>query len=327
MKKSIMNFGLMILLACLVIPGNGGSSEKLTKVIVGSTIGNETVFPYHLAVSNGYFEKEGLNIEVKKFINGPNVMMSMANGELDMCIATGFPPILQAAAQGVDVKILLSMIKGCAPVVAAAHIKNFKDLDGKVVGTPGLGSVHNTLLSIAEKKYGIKFKKVIHGKVTDLPIFLEKGEIDAFTNWEWYAADAVYRVKGAHYVLRWPVIENSECVAMGAYSKFYQENQETVKKFLRAYLRGVKFYIENRRNMPALLAKMFNQHEEVVRMSMENMAVEDPDINIPSVKLMVEDSLATGRIKKEAVPDIDAFLKKYIDQTLLKGLKQEVGLK
>lgn len=290
-------------------------------------MGNETIFPYHLAVGNGYFEKEGLNIETKKYINGPSVMMSMANGELDVCIATGFPPILQAAAQGVDVKVLLSMIKGCAPVVAGAHIKTFKDLDGKVVATPGLGSVHNTLLSIAAKKYGIKFKKVIHGKLTDLPIFLEKGEIDAFTSWEWSAADTVYRVKGAHYVLKWPVIENSECVAMGAYGKFYQENHETVKKFVRAYLRGVKFYIENRKNMPAVLGKMFNQQEDVIRMAIENMAVEDPDINIPSVKLMVEDSIDTGRIKKEAVPDIDAFLKKYIDQTFLKQLKQEVGLK
>jgi NitT/TauT family transport system substrate-binding protein len=317
----------MILLMILVIPLNGYTAERGTKLIVGTTMSNETLFPYHLALKNGYFEKEGLSIEIKTYINGPAVMMSMANGELNVCIGTGFPPMLQAAAQGVDAKILLSMMKGSAPVVAGAHIKTFKDLDGKVIGTPGLGTLQNTLLSIDAKEYEIKFKKILHGKITDLPVFLEKGEIDAFSSWEWVAAETVYRVKGAHYVLKWPVVKNAECIAMGADAKFCRENPDAVKKFMRAYLRGVKFYIENKKDMPAILGKMFNQHEEVVRMAMENDAVEDPDINIPSVKLMVEDALEAGRIKKEAVPDIDAFLKKYIDQTYLKELKQEVGLK
>jgi NitT/TauT family transport system substrate-binding protein len=327
MKKSVFYLGLMILLMILVIPLSGYTAEKVTKVIGGVTMSNETLFPYHLALKNGYFEKEGLTVELKTFINGPSVMMSMANGELDICVGIGFPPMLQAAAQGVDSKILLSMMKGSAPVVAGAHIKTFKDLDGKVVGTPGLGTTQNTLLSINAKEYGIKFKKILHGKITDLPVFLEKGEIDAFTSWEWVAAETVYRVKGAHYVLKWPVIKNSECIAMGAYGKFYNQNPDLVKKFMRAYLRGVKFYIENKKDMPAILGKMFNQREEVVRMAMENDVVEAPDINIPAVKLMAEDAIEAGRIKKEAVPDIDAFLKKYIDQSFLKELKEEVGLK
>jgi len=327
MKKWILCLGLLVSLVSLVVAENGYAAEKTTKVIGGVTMSNETLFPYHLALKNGYFEKEGLTIELKTFINGPSVMMSMANGELDVCVGIGFPPMLQAAAQGVDSKILLSMMKGSAPVVAGAHIKTFKDLDGKVVGTPGLGTTQNTLLNINAKEFGIKFKKVVHAKITDLPVFLEKGEIDGFISWEWVAAETVYRLKGAHYVLKWPVIKNSECIAMGAYGKFYNQNPDLVKKFMRAYLRGVKFYSDNRKDMPTLLAKMFNRPEEVVKMAMENDVVEAPDINIPSVKLMVEDALESGRIKKEAVPDIDAFLKKYIDQSFLEGLKQEVGLK
>ena len=95
----------------------------------------------------------------------------------------------------------------------------------------------------------------------------------------------------------------------------------------RAYLRGVKLFIENQKDMPALLKKMFNQPEEVTRMGLETHSMEDPDINILSLKIMVGDALGSGRIKKEAVPDIDEFLKKYIDQSFLKELKPEVGLK
>ena len=81
----------MISLMILVIPLNGDTAEKVTKLIVGVTMSNETLFPYHLAMKNGYFEKEGLTIELKTYINGPAVMMSMANGELNVCIGMGFP--------------------------------------------------------------------------------------------------------------------------------------------------------------------------------------------------------------------------------------------
>jgi NitT/TauT family transport system substrate-binding protein len=327
MKKWILCLSLLVSFVSLVVAGNGYTAEK-TKLVVGTTIGNESIYPFHLAVKNGYFEQEGVVLEMKSFVSGPSMMMSLSNGELNLNIATGYPGMLQAAAQGVDAKILLSMAKGASPVVASAKIKSFKDLDDKVIGTPGLGTLQHTLLSLAIKKYGIKPKKIIHGKVTDLPIFLEKGEIDAFSAWEWVAADAVYRAKGAaHYVLKWPVVENAECIAMGGYGKYIQEHPDVVKRFMRAYLRGVKYAIDNKKDMPPLLAKMFDRPEEMLRMALENMTVEDPDINLPSVKIMVEDAIDGGRIKKEAVPDIDAFMKKIIDQTMLKGLKQEVGLK
>ncbi len=328
MKKFIFCSGLiMMLFLSLIVFQNADAADKATKLIVGTTMGNESMFPFHLALKNGYFDKEGLTLEMKTFVSGPSMMMSMANGELNVNIGTGYPGMLQAAAQGVDLKILLSMMKGSAPVVAGAQIKSFKDLNDKVVATPGVGTLQHTLLSLAAKKYGVKFKKIIHGKLTDLPIFLEKGEIDGFTCWEWVAADAVYRVKGAHYVLHWPVVENAECIAMGSYGKFYRENPEAVKRFMRAYLKGVKFAIENQKDMPATLSKMFDRPEAMLKMALENFTVVNPDINVPSVKLMVEDAIEGGRIKKDAISNIDAFLAKYIDQTLLKGLKSEVGLK
>jgi len=327
MKKLIIFLGLLMVILTLIVPQKGSTAEKAEKVILGNLTADETMFAFYLAVKNGYFEKEGIVIEKRTFVNGPSLMMAMANGELNMGISAGFPPLLQAAAQGVDFKTLLSMTKGSCPVIAAAHIKDFKDLNDKVVGDTGLGTLQNTMLSIAVKKYGIKFKKLIHAKVTDLPVFLEKGEIDGFSSWEWVAADTVYRVKGAHYVLKWPVIDNPECNAMTAYGKFYRENPDVVKRFMRAYLRGVKFYKENRKDLPSLLAEMYSRPKEMIQMALENLSVEDPNINLPSVKLMLEDALEAGRIKKEAVPDIDAFLKSFIDKTFLKEVRQEVGLK
>ena len=100
MKKSVFYLGLMILLMILVIPLNGYTAEKVTKVIGGVTMSNETLFPYHLALKNGYFEKEGLTVELKTFINGPSVMMSMANGELDICVGTRISTYVTGGSSG-----------------------------------------------------------------------------------------------------------------------------------------------------------------------------------------------------------------------------------
>lgn len=74
------------------------------------------------------------------------------------------------------------------------------------MGTPCLDTIQNTTLSIAAEKDRIKFKNLLHAKIIGLSVVLEKSEIDGFMGYEWIAADTVKRVKGAHYVLKHPVI-------------------------------------------------------------------------------------------------------------------------
>ena len=61
-------------------------------------------------------------------------------------------------------------------------------------------------------------------------------------------------------------------------------------------------------------------------MALEAATVNKPDVDFSSVKFAVQDAINTGKIKKEAVPDIDPFLNKYIDQSVLREIKKEVGL-
>jgi NitT/TauT family transport system substrate-binding protein len=234
--------------------------------------------------------------------------------------------VLQAVSQGADAKIVASDLKNNAPVVAGGHIKTFKDLDGKTMGTPGLGTIQNTMLNMAAEKYGIKFKKLLHGKITDLAVFLEKGEIDGLTGWEWIAADTANRVKGAHYVLVHPVIKDAESCGTVFYGKLYRENPDVVKRFMRAWLKGVKYFNENRAEAMAFMTKAISRPGKVAEMALEAATINKPDVDFTSVKFAVQDAINTGKIKKEIVPDIDQFINKHIDQTVLRELKKEVGL-
>ena len=325
MKKMVLFFFLLSFSAICFLPGQGVAAEKI-KLTLARMTATETLLPLDLAVSKGFFDQEGITLEQKTFINGPTLMMAMANGELSLGAGVGFTPVFQAVSQGAEAKILASDLKNNAPVIAAAHIKTFKDLDGKTVGTPGLGTIQNTMLNIAAEKHGIKFKKLLHGKITDLAVFLEKGEIDAFTGWEWLLADTANRVKGAHYVLVHPVIKDAESCGTVFYGKLYRENQDVARRYMRAWLKGLKYFNENRAESTAFMSKAINRPEKVAQMALEAATINKPDIDFPSVKFAVQDAINTGKIKKEAVPDIDKFLNSHIDESLLKELKKEVGL-
>jgi NitT/TauT family transport system substrate-binding protein len=325
MKKLVIFWVLFGFLASLMIAGNGMAADKI-KLTLARMTATEILLPLDLALNKGYFDQEGITLEQKTFINGPTLMLAMANGELSVGAGVGFTPVLQAVSQGADAKIVASDLKNNAPVVAGGHIKTFKDLDGKTMGTPGLGTIQNTMLNMAAEKYGIKFKKLLHGKITDLAVFLEKGEIDGFTGWEWILADSVNRVKGAHYVLVHPVIKDAESCGTVFYGKLYRENPDVVKRFMRAWLKGVKYFNENRSEAMAFMTKEINRPQKVAEMALEAATVNKPDVDFSSVKFAVQDAINTGKIKKEVVPDIDQFINKYIDQTFLKELKKEVGL-
>ena len=325
MKKRMILFGLIAFGAGLMNSVDGMAAEKI-KLTLARMTATEILLPLDLALSKGYFDQEGITIEQKTFINGPTLMMAMANGELSLGAGVGFTPVLQAVSQGVDAMIVASDLKNNAPVVAGGHIKTFKDLDGKTVGTPGLGTIQNTMLGMAAEKYGIKFKKLLHGKITDLAVFLEKGEIDGLTGWEWIAADTVNRVKGAHYVLVHPVIEDAESCGTVFYGKVYRENPDVVKRYMRAWLKGVKYFNENRAEAMAFMTKAISRPGKVAEMALEAATINKPDVDFSSVKFAVQDAINTGKIKKEVIPDIDKFINKYIDQSVLKELKKEVGL-
>lgn len=295
--------------------------SQTIEINVGDITGGEVPYAqFHIAMEKGYFEEEGIKVNKKIFASGPNMMLSLANGEIDVAMA-GSAPLLQAASQGTDMKIISSITKDNAPIIARKEIKTFEELDGKVVGTPGIGTVQNTMLNLAAEKAGIKFGKLVHGKITDLSVFLEKGEIDAFIGWEWIAANTVYS-KGANYVMKKPVLENAESCLIAVRGDLAKENPELVGKISRVYVKAAKFIEENPDEAIKIMAGVIKQPEEMVKMAFEAVSVTDPAINVESVKWQVEDAIKTGKIDKKAVENVDAFISQYIDTSIVEKAKQ-----
>ena len=184
-----------------------------------------------------------------------------------------------------------------------------------------------TLSAKTGKTQGIKFQRV-PGKITDIAVMLDRGEVDAFIGWEPASAAAISKAKDAHYVAQLPPIANAESLALVFQPKFARENPDLMVRFLRATLRGMNYIkINSRDNVAELLAKKMNDPgaKPVVAMALGSVAVTDPRLDMPSARIILQTISEQGKIPKELVTDVDAWLGKYLDYSFLQ--KAEASLK
>lgn len=273
-----------------------------------------------LALEKAYFAEEGLDIKRSVYPNGPAVMQHMASGELDVGMAATFV-ILTAKAQGVPLTIVMSLAKDNAPLAVRKDIKTFKNLDGKRIGTPGLGTVHDINLNFIEKTHGVTTRHV-YGKITDLLTFFEKGEIDGLVGWEPVVGEAVYRL-GAQYLAK-SMRPGSESQALAVMTNFAKEKPDTVVKLIRAYLKGIRYFERNFDDTVQIVARRLQKPPDLIRLAFGQVTVNKPYVERASTREAVEIALQQGKIRKEAVPDVEKFVEGTIDESFLR--KAEAAL-
>lgn len=274
----------------------------------------------------GHYDKEGIKIDRRTYPNGPAALLDFPSGNLDAVMA-GLAPIMQFASGGGQFVMVASLTKGNAALVGKKQFKSYKDLDGRKVGTPGLGTIHDAVLFYVEKSQGLKFQRV-PGKITDIAVMLDRGEVDAFIGWEPASAAAISKAKDAHYVAQLPPIPNAESLQLVFQPKIAKENPDLIVRFLRATLRGMAYIKANSKdNVAEIVAKKMNDPsaKPVNRMALDSVMITDPRLDMPSTRLILKTISEQGKIKPELVADVDGWIGKYLDYTFLD--KAEKSLK
>lgn len=319
---------VVVLVGLLVMVGRPveGAAKPVT-LRVGSQVGSELDYaPYWIAIEKGYFREEGIEIIPKRsYPNGPMTLLDFNKGDLDAVLA-GLAPYIQAGAQGSEFVMVMSITKNNAPIVARAEIKTPRDLHGKQVGTPGLATIQDTMLLLYEKEHGIKVQHV-YGKITDLIAMLEKGEIHAFCGWETVAAEAVLRVKGAHYLAPIPVIAGAESLEVIVSTKLAKQQPDVSLGFVRAILKGMRYYEKFEDEALQIIAKAIGtpQALEVAKLGKGQVKVTDPYVEMKSSKVIFDTAAEAKKIPLDKLPTLEAFTQRFLDYAFLK--KAEESLK
>src|SRR6202007_2034714 len=140
-------FAAACAIGALLLVGNGTDSladsqtagSSLTKIRVGY-IGLTCEAPIFWAVENGFFKDEGLDVELVK-CEWSKYKDVLALGGFDITHHL-IMYLLKPIEQGLDVKFTAGIHRGCLRIQAAVDstIKTAKDLRGKRIGVPGMGT-------------------------------------------------------------------------------------------------------------------------------------------------------------------------------------------
>jgi NitT/TauT family transport system substrate-binding protein len=158
-----------------------GQSPELRKVTLSYSSLGTAVMPSLIAQANGYYQAEGLSLQMI-LIRGAISVTALMSGSVEFI--SDLSSSLEAAVRGPKFKVLL--VFGDRPIfelIARAPIKSFGDLKGKILGVSSLGSASDMMTRTILTKNGLQPDKDVIIRALGTPgdrfIALKTGAIDA----------------------------------------------------------------------------------------------------------------------------------------------------
>ena len=253
------NLALIAIASLLLIScgrKNSDSSVASNKVRVGY-VGITCEAPIFTAVEKGFFKEEGLDVSLVK-CEWANYKDVLALGGFDIThhLVMYF---LKPIEQGLDVKFTAGIHRGCLRVQAGtkSDIHSIKDLRGKRIGVPGMGTPPFIFANRVLGANGIDAGKDINWRVFpagELGLALEKGEVDAVADSEPIGSLllAEGKVKNIADQATDAPYKDEYCCAVIVNGKFLAANPKAAAAATRALLKGAKWVEAN----PAAAARL-----------------------------------------------------------------------
>jgi NitT/TauT family transport system substrate-binding protein len=222
------------------------SSNKIRVGYVGITC----EAPIFTAVEKGFFKEEGLEVELVR-CEWKNYKDVLALGGYDIThhLVMYF---LKPIEQGLDVKFTAGIHRGCLRVQAPVNspIKSVKDLKGKRIGVPGMGTPPFIFANRVLGANGIDASKDITWLVYpagELSLALEKGEVDAIADSEPIGSMLVAQGKVKNIADQANDAPYSEeyCCAVIVSGKYLKANPKNAAAATRALLKAAKWVETN----------------------------------------------------------------------------------
>lgn len=203
--KRLKNFTAFILTltiaSALFLTGCSKTKKNEEYVFrIGTANGSLCLAPLHVAEDNGYFEEEfksaGIRYELVE-IDIQQTADMITSGKIDACVglAGSFIPQIDS---GLEIAFTTGIHTGCTKyyVSADSGINDMSDLKGKKIGVPGMSDssvvalkriLHD--LGIGVSTDNMEIELVVYN-LTDLPLALENGAVDAVALHDPVAASA-----------------------------------------------------------------------------------------------------------------------------------------
>lgn len=209
--------------------------------------------PMYIAIENGYFEDEGLDVE-QVTVDAAHVSEAIGADQVDVGMGL-IGKLLQPLENGLPIKFTTGLHTGCTKLLVPgdSDIKSITDLKGKKIGVPGLADAATVVskrslsaagIGVTEQNMEVEFS--VYSR-NDLPQALENGAVDAIALGDPTAsiAEEQYGLTALIDTATDPEYKDEYCCAAFVTSKLAAEKPAAAAAFTRAVQKASQWVQEN----------------------------------------------------------------------------------
>jgi NitT/TauT family transport system substrate-binding protein len=308
--------------ACLLLLGGSvvlaadPISIKVGIVNASSDVG------FFIADKKGYFKQEGINVSFVAFDSAAKMVAPLGVGQLDVGGGSAAAGLYNATARGIDIKIVAD--KGSTPpgygfqpllvrkdLVDSGRYKSLKDLKGMKIAGSAPGSASTSTLNEALKKGGLKYADVerVFMAFPQHVMALQNKAVDAAMTTEPSATRAIQSGAAVRVMGDDEIYPNHQLAVVLYSGTFIKSSPDAGKRFMRAYLRGVRDYNDALKD-----GKIAGPNaDEVIAILVEYTAIKDAAV---FRAIHAQGTNPNGRVHE---PSLRNDLQFYIDEGQIQG--------
>jgi ABC-type nitrate/sulfonate/bicarbonate transport system substrate-binding protein len=308
----------------LAVPILAYAADPKPKLVIATGI-DPSFAHYVVAVKKGFFEKQGIDADLRSFDDGNVALDSLLTGAADIGGTSELGGIVRIARGG-KIYVVASGIQYADffGLVGKNSIQKPKDLEGKTVGLPKGSGAHLFMAkyaafhSIDMSKVNLKFLQAPESVAA-----LARGDIDAFFLWDPWLTRAATTVPDTRIIAR---SSENNIFRLNTFVFFSQkliDNKDLAEKAMRALVDGAEWAMANRPEAAKLVGEVYRMSpadcEKIIAPIQWNIHY---DAAYKNSLLDAANFAKQSEIIKD-VPNLDPFLRpdvlKAIDVGRVKG--------
>jgi ABC-type nitrate/sulfonate/bicarbonate transport system substrate-binding protein len=248
--RMVVHFRIAVaLIVCLVASSPVVAQEK-AKIFLGASSKTLGYSPLWVATKKGFFEQQGLDVQLILLRGMPMTVQALAAGSLHF--GSGGPePYIEASERGLDFVITGGVINGTAQfIIAGKNYKTYEDLRGATFGTASLTGGTITALREALKVKGLEYPRdykllVIAGGSSANLAALQSGRIAATT----VAVPLNYAAEESGFNIIGRIIDgvpNFQTNVIVTKRSWAEKNRPLTVRFMRGMVQAMRWLHENK---------------------------------------------------------------------------------
>ena len=253
-KKQSGIFASLALIGFLAMPATGFAADKVRIGIIGSA-GD---VPFYLAADRGFFAEAGIDPVFEPMGSLAKQIVPLSTGDLDVACGAVSAGLYNAVKRDIPMKVVADRGRnapnyGYNAIIVRKDlfdngtIKTMADLKGRTIATIGVGSADMSILNEAMKTANLSYDDIKQTSLT-LPnhlVALQNKGIEVTLTPEPFATMIVDRGLGVRLVTVDKFYPNQQQTVVVYGGKFIKERRDVAQRFMNAYLRGVRVYVDS----------------------------------------------------------------------------------